>query len=156
MKKLLLIFLALTVTTLPDYHLQVGESILNPQIQLWGNVNHALVFSYRDSDGCGFVSTRIYDFRISYDAILDDVYIFGRDEPGCLVWVKLNGKWGVMDMDNYTMATPFCYEKISQFKEVSVDYETQIGVYEADALKDGVVETVRIEKDLCIYYYPIY
>jgi hypothetical protein len=143
------------MTSFPDYHLEVGDSILNPQIQLFGNVNHALVFAYSDSKGFGFVSTRIYDFRISYDAILDDIYVFGRDEPGCLVWVKLNGKWGVMDMDDYSMATPFCYEKISPFQEVSVDYETLKGVYEADAQKDGVVEKVRIEKDLCMYYYPI-
>jgi hypothetical protein len=153
MKKVLLAFMTLCLTSLPDYHLQVGDSILNPQIKLYGEVNHALVFGYTDSEGFGFVSTRIFDFRISYDAILDNLYIFGPDEPGCLVWVKIDGKWGVMDMDDYHMATPFCYEKISRFREVSVDYETGRGVYEAEALKDGVIDTIRIEKYLCAFYY---
>lgn len=83
------------------------------------------------------------------------VYEFGTCDgsDGCLMWVKKNGKWGVLDIDYFEMKTDFEYTRFSEFKEKSVDKNTHKGIYEAEVERDGKREVIQIEKFLCVCYY---
>ena len=132
-----------------------GESILNDAIRVCGYVNsHCLIFYYKDSDlKFGFVHARVLDFRIVVEPEFDDVYTFAGYNVGCLIWVKKGSKWAVFDIDSYEVHTDFKYDKISDFKEKSVDNETHKGVYEAEVEMDGKREFIEIEKYICSCYY---
>lgn len=133
------------------------SSILKKEgIRVCAEVPHGLVYYQEGHEDFGFVSRRILDYRIAIPPVFDDVYVFGSEDGtgGCLIWVK-HEKWAVLDLDSFTLESAFIYDKIiSEFKEVSVDNERHVGVYEAQAERDGVRETVEIEKYLCSSYYP--
>lgn len=159
MKKTISILIALALTiSLSSFNgdklPRKGESILNDAIKVCGSLNeHCLVFYYKGYDQkFGFVHARVLDFCIVVEPEFDDVYDFG-DNIGCLVWVKKGGKWGVFDIDSYEMKTGFKYDKISEFREKSIDSNTRKGVYEAEVELDGEIVTVSIEKYLCIWFY---
>ncbi len=131
-----------------------GDSILDSHIRVTAEVNHSFVFYYAGHDlKFGFADKRILDCCIRIEPVFDSVYIFSSQSEGCLIWVKNKNKWAVLNLDTYQLETDFLYDKISDFKEKSVDNETHIGVYEAEAERDGARETLRIEKYLCLSYY---
>lgn len=156
-KTIILIAVIFLFSSFTDGTYKQGTSIIKEGIRVCAEVPHGLVYyeEGHEDEGFGFVSRRILDYRIAIPAIFfQDVYVFGSEDGtgGCLIWVK-HEKWAVLDLDSFTLETDFIYDKISEFKEVSVDNERHVGVYEAQAERDGVRETVRIEKYLCSSYY---
>lgn len=131
-----------------------GDSILDSHIRVTAEVNHSFVFYYAGHDlKFGFADKRILDCCIRIEPEFDDVYTFAGYNVGCLIWVKKGSKWAVFDIDSYEVHTDFKYDKISDFKEKSVDNETHKGVYEAEVEMDGKREFIEIEKYICSCYY---
>ena len=159
MKKILLLITSLMLfSSFTDNNLpRKGDSILKDAVKVCDYVPyHCLIYYYKGFDlKFGFVQARNLDFEIVLEPQFDDVYEFGTCDGsnGCLMWVKKNGKWGVLDIDYYEMKTEFIYSRISEFTEKNINPDTHKGVYEAEAELDGKIVTVSIEKYLCIMYY---
>lgn len=159
MKKTLTLLVSLALTFYNGDNLPgKGDSILNDAILVCGYVNnHCLIYCHKDSDPdhlkFGFVHARILDFRIAVEPEYEDVYTCAGYNEGCLIWVKKGNKWAVFDIDSYEVISEFKYDKISDFREKSINNESHKGIYEAEVERDGKRESIQIEKYLCCSYY---